>query len=525
MIAKPHGRRPAAWLEYWHRRIRYGRPVSFRLQQRVVDEFAVWAAEVEIGPDGEQAGGQWQTRIAILLQGRATYLNRPDPTRWRSGDVHDLFMTYVAPRQVDAWDLAAHGLDAIRGFLRFLDATDRLHPASTRVATLLKELDRLAPKYAAAMADTSRWRLAKRVFTAILADGIELDAGPAVLEAWAQRFNARDIEGRRAVLGELIDHHPGYATGRLLIHDGQVAMLAAGAPLVKHLVWPDLGCDCGCEQPAQFPPVALPDPATLAKLVATDGADLLRQLAALAAWAGDEGKTVDGRGEPRKADRPAVLAALGLPVDHGQAGGRPALTRLWRLAIEFDVIQLRRTRVVPGTGADLLADALAGDGAADQALDLWSAIADALIHPPTPGTMPKGGEHLQDWLRPWMPRFLGLLYAVTANGEPAALDAITEQLLDEYHHRLPPGDPGLFAGLAAAAVRNALADLAAHGAVIVTGTNPDLDPHQAAAAAALGTASWALYPQPGLSVELTDLGRYLIRQRLLTENAHAPLAA
>jgi len=484
--------------------------VSFRLQEHVVDEFAAWAAEVGIVPGGE-AGGRWRARIAILLQGRATYLGRPDPTRWRSGDVHELFMTYVAPRQVDAWDLVAHGLDTIRDFLRFLDATDRLHPASTRVSTLLKELDRLAPKYAAAMADTSRWRLAKRVFTAILADGIDLDAEPAVLDAWAERFNARDTVGRRAVLGELIDQQSGYATARLLIHDGQVAMLAAGVPLVKHLVWPDLGCDCGCEQQAQFPPVALPDPATLAKLVATDGADLLRQLAALVAWAGDAGKAVDGRGEPRKADRPAVLAALGLPIDIDQAGGIPALTRLWRLAIEFDVIQLRRTRAVPGTGADLVADALAGDSAAEQVLDLWSAIADALIHPPTPSTMPKGGGHLHDWLRPWMPRFLGILYAATANGEPAALDAITEQLLDEYQHRLPPGDPGLFAGLAAATVRNTLADLVRHGAVIVSGTSHELDPHQAIAAAALGTTTWALYPQPGLTVELTDLGRYLVR--------------
>jgi hypothetical protein len=80
-------------------------------------------------------------------------------------------------------------------------------------------------------------------------------------------------------------------------------------------------------------------------------------------------------------------------------------------------------------------------------------------------------------------RLLGIIYADTANGEPAALDAITKQLLDEYQHRLPPGDPGLFAGLAAAAIRNTLADLARHGPVIVTGASHELDPHQAAAAA------------------------------------------
>jgi len=497
--------------------------VPFRLQQSVVDEFVTWASAEGIAPSGD-AGRQWRDRITILLQGRADYLDRPDPTRWRSGDVHELFITYVVPRQVDAWGLAEHGLDSVRGFLRFLDATDRLHPASTRVPTLLKELDRLAPKYPATMADTSRWRLAKRVFTAILADGITLEADPAALDTWAERFSARDPDSRRVVLGELMDQHPGYGTGRLLIHDGQVAMLAPGTPPAKHLVWPGVACGCGCERHAQFPVVSLPDPATLARQVATDGAGLLRGLAAVAAWAGEEGKSIDGRGDVRKADRPAVLAALGLPGSLDRPREIPALTRVWRLAIEFDVIQLRRTRVVPGAGARLVADALAGDGVPDRTLDLWTGLADALIHPPEPPTLPKSGEHLRDWLQPWMPRFLGIVYATTAAGESADLDLLTEQLLDEYAHRLPPGDPDLFAGLAAAAVRNALSDLADHGAVTVTEALDDHDPRLVAAAAELGMTAWALNPQPGLGVGLTDLGRYLVRQRLLAENANAPLA-
>jgi hypothetical protein len=493
-----------------------------RLQQTVIDEFATWASAEGIAPTGG-ADPLWQGRITILLQGRAGFLDRLDPTRWRSGDVHELFMTYVVPRQVDAWGLAGHGLDTVRNFLRFLDATDRLHPASTRVPTLLKELDRLAPKYPDAMADAGRWRLAKRVFTAVLADGLTLDCEPAVLDDWAQRFSARDPQGRRTVLGDLMDQHPGYATGRLLIHDGQVAILTPGAPGVKHLVWPDKACDCGCEQQAQFPPVSLPDPATLTKQIATDGNGLLRRLAALATWAGEEGRSVDDRGEVRKADRPAVHSALGLPGNLDQTREVPALTRLWRLAIEFDVIQLRRTRVVPGAGARLVADALAGDGNPEQALDLWTGLADALVHPPDPPVMPKGGEHLRDWLQPWVPRFLGILYPATAAGEPADLGLLTDQLLDEYANRLPPGDPDLLSGIAAAAVRHILSDLADHGAVTVTAVRDDLDPSQAAAAAALGMATWALHPQPGLAVGLTDLGRYQVRQRLLAENANAPL--
>ena len=316
----------------------------------MIDEWAAWIVEDGIAAPGAE-DPLWRDRITILLQSRADYLDQRDPDRWRSGDVHELFMTYVVPRQVDAWGLAEHGLDTVRGLLRFLDATDRLHPASTRGADLLKELDRLSPKYPAAMADRSRWWLAKRVFTAILADGIALDAEPAVLDAWAERFSAREPEGRRAVLGELMDQHPGYATGRLLVHDGQVAILRARSTAAKHLAWPDLAGDCGCEQPARFPPVSLPDSAALTKQVATDGAGLLRRLAALAAWAG-EGRSIDDRGGVCKADRPAVLAALGLPGDIDHRREVPVLTRLWRLAIEFDIIQLRRDPGGPRDGRE-----------------------------------------------------------------------------------------------------------------------------------------------------------------------------
>jgi hypothetical protein len=292
---------------------------------------------------------------------------------------------------------------------------------------------------------------------------------------------------------------------------------------VKHLVWPDRGCGCGCEQRARFPAVTLPDEATLAKLVATDGAGLLRPLAALATWAGEPGKTVDSHGEPRKADQPALLTALGLSTGDKRPRGGPALARLWRLAIEFDVVQLRRARVVPGVGAGLVAAALAGECTPEQALGLWSDLADALIHPPTPPTTPKGSERLRDWLRPWMPRFLGILYAATADGESADLDTVTEQLLHEFADRLPPGDPDLFAGIAVTAVRDTLFSLVRHGAAVITGASDDPDPREAAVAAVLGTAAWAWNAQPGLTVDLTDLGRYLVRQRLI-EGAHAPLA-
>ena len=78
---------------------------------------------------------------------------------------------------------------------------------------------------------------------------------------------------------------------------------------------------------------------------------------------------------------PVLLAALDLPASSDRTGGTPALTRIRRLAIEFDVIQLRRSRVVAGSGASLMANTLAGAGEPEQILDFWSDLADELLDP------------------------------------------------------------------------------------------------------------------------------------------------
>jgi hypothetical protein len=270
--------------------------------------------------------------------------------------------------------------------------------------------------------------------------------------------------------------------------------------------------------------VALPEPATLAKLVSTDGAQLLGRLAAVAAWvtdAGQAGRTVDERGEARRPDRPALLAALDLP--HDATPGAVALTRWWRLAIDFDVVQLRHSRAVPGPGAALVAAALAGDTTTspEPIVDLWCDLADALLDPPAPPTGPKGMTHLRDWLRPWAPRLLNLLHTTTAGADspPADLDTLTDQLIEDNAHQLPPGDPDLFASLAAAAIGNIVADLAQHGALTLTGPTNHADVADPAAAK-LGTATSTPTTPPGLTVNLTDLGRYLVHHRIAAANSH-----
>ncbi|GAA1573245.1 hypothetical protein GCM10009827_113980 [Dactylosporangium maewongense] len=472
--------------------------MAYRLQRRLVDEFAAWGSEDEAERD----------RIAVLLRVRAERLERPDPTRWRSGDVHDLLMNAVVSRQVDAWGLAEHGVGTVREFLRFLDATDRLHPASAKPAALLKEADRLTAKFPAAMADTNRWELAKRIFTAMLRDGVRPDGDPAEIDAWAAKFSARQPEERREVLGRLMEEREGYATGHVTIDGGTVTM-STRPPQRTTTTAPDqTNASAKTSEPAKTnAPQQTKEPEKPEQLKVEppyeqvrDSA-LLRDLAALAGWVGVDGRPLDDRGELRKADRPALLAVLG-----HQSTAEPILTPLWLLAIEFDVIQLRRTRVVRGPGAALVDDVLAGKTQPQEALDLWVDLADALIHPITPLHSEKGTAQLRQWIDPWTPLFLDQLAVQQGKAE---LEKLTDQLIHEHGSRLPARDPDLFAGIAATAVRNTLASLARHGAVAVAGFADD--PEAAAEAAAMwGTAPWAVHPEPGVTVELTDLGRCLL---------------
>jgi hypothetical protein len=497
--------------------------MSERARQRAVEGFLEWAAVRGVLDGGEQTG-QWETRLELLLRVRETYLGKPDPTRWRSGDVHQLLMDYVVPRQVDLCDLAGQGMAAVRQYLRFLDETERLHPASTKVPTLLQELDRLAAQYPAAMADSSRYWLAKRVFTAMNADGVDT-TDQAAADAWAAAFTARDPAGRRSVLGELMDRNPGYGTGALLIRENQVAVLRPGMPADKSLIWPD-ACDCGCAQ-REFPSAVLPPPAALAAAVATEGAGLLGRLQRLAAWVGPEGKPANRRGELAKQDAHSAAEALELPTDGVKViWDLPALSALWQLALEFDVLTLYRTRVLPGSGAALVDAALRGDGSGAEAIKLWADIYDELVQPETPPDPPMKAAPTREWMRIWAPRFLGLLYSHCPNGELTDFNDLTRELLTEQQRLIPEQDAEVFTTLAMMLVVKTLTDLEVHGGVQLKQVDrPELPPGTKQVARATGTlASALLFAGAQMRVRLTDLGRYAIQRQLLPQPVFPPPA-
>jgi len=468
-----------------------------------------------------QPGGDATNCLELLLQARQDWLDSPDPTLWRTGDVHRLLIDVAAPRLTDTGRLSEHGPAALRTLYDFLDDTDRFHPASMRPTTLRKELDRAAAKFPAAMADESVWRLAKRVFMAMLADGVDLEDGAAI-DAWAAAFTAGPIERRRAVLGVLLERQPELLTAQFVVRDGQVAAIVPGAPIPSQFRRHDpQTCDC-CQDTPVNPPVALPPVSELAR--AARESTLLQNMLAYGRWAA-AGRPVTRQGVPKPADTRSLAAAMGMRVPDSVRDPRDhlGLIRGWRLALDAEVLRLHRNKVVAGPALADLEQAMVGTADPDHILRVWKDIADLAVTGPARLAMQDTPTaNLDEFSRPFGPRALGELYRTVGS---ITIDDLVDSLVTEHVGSLAPETVVMLAGVA---VRSGLLAGADAGLVTVTETpDADLDPGLARLierpGGVLGDPAWSVIPIPGTRVELTPLGRYFVRLNLLAEGSHAPL--
>lgn len=494
-----------------------------RASVRIVRDVREWrsartghdAADVEDwAPDGDAV-----CCLEVLLEARENWLGSPGPTLWKSGDAHRLLIDTAAPRLTDVYRLSELTLTVLRVLVDFLDDTDRFHPASMRVAALRRELDRAAAKFPTAMADQSVWRLAKRIFTTMRAEGIDPTDDTAI-DDWAAEFSTAPAERRRAVLGVLLDRQPELLTAQFVIRDSQVAAIAPGIPIPAQLRRhdPDTCPDC-LEGPAN-PPVALPPINDLAD--AARESALLHKMIACGRWAG-AGRPVTKHGFPSPAETRSLATALGVEIRDSVRDPRDhlALIRAWRLALDAEILRLHRTTVVAGPALADLEQAVADDTDPEHTLRVWKDIIDIAVTGPTQlaaqdNPIPK----LDEFCRPWGPRALGELYRAN---EPIQLDDLVDTLITDYHG---PDAEEMLTMMIGAAVRAGLLAGTEAGAVTITvPTNADteIDQWMHRSTAVLGEPAWAMTPIPGTRVELTPLGRYLVRLNLLAEGSHAPL--
>lgn len=493
-----------------------------RAAVRIVRDIREWLSDQtshDAAEAGWQPGGDAVTNLEILLQARQDWLNCPDPTLWKTGDAHRLLIDVAAPRLTDVHRVSEHGPAVLQILFDFLDATDRFHPASMRAASLRKELNRASAKFPAAMADESVWRMAKRVFMAMLADGVDLDDDDAV-DSWAATFNAAPVERRRAVLGALLDRQPELLTAQFVIKDSQVAAIRPGAPIPTELRRHDPDTCPDCSAAPENPAIVLPDVGELA--AAARESTLLRNMLACGRWA-TGGRGVTKHGFPSPANTRALAAALDFEVPdsfrdpHDHLG----VLRTWWLALEADVVRLHRTEAVAGPALAALEQALAGT--ADHTLELWKDIADIAVTGPTRlDTRDSRAAELEEFCRPWGPRALGELYRAD---DVVALDDLVDSLVTEYHG---PAASEMLVMMTSTAVRTGLLNAAEAGIATVqvpadAAIDPDVAPLVDASGGILGDPAWAVVPIEGTRVELTPLGRYFVRLNLLAEGIHAPL--
>lgn len=502
----------------------YPAPMLDRAAVRIVRDVREWLSD-QRGHDAARAdwqpGGNAAGSLEVLLQARQDWLNCPDPTLWRTGDAHRLLIDVAAPRLTDVHRVSEHGPAVLQILFDFLDATDRFHPASTRVTTLRKELGRASARFPTAMADESVWRLAKRVFTAALADGVDPGDDEAI-DRWAAAFNAAPAERRRAVLGVLLDRQPELLTAQFVIRDSQVAAIAPGAPIPPELRRHDSDTCPDCAAVPANPPIALPAVSELA--AAARESTLLRNVLACGRWAAG-GRGVTKHGFPSPANTRSLAAALGIDVSDSVRDPRDHLgvLRNWWLALDADVLQLHRTEVVAGPALADLEQAMAGTADPDHTLEVWKDIADIAVEGPTRrDTRDSRVAELSEFCRPWGPRALGELYRAD---DVVAVEELVDALVTAYHG---PAANEMLAMLAGTAVRTGLLAASEAGVASVQvpadlALNPDFAPMVDGSGGIMGDPAWAMVPAEGTRVELTPLGRYFVRLNLLAERTHAPL--
>lgn len=484
--------------------------------------------------------------LEALLEGRAAHLDRPEPTRWRRNDVRSLLFDLAVPRLTEYCDLTAHTVPSLRAYLTFLDTTGRLHPASTAVRHLLAELTRHAPGFPAAMADRSRYRMAKTFYTAMHADGVRLDDRDGI-DAWMNRFNQAPGAHRAALLEHLLTRQPELATATFVARAGIVAALPPGQAVVdSEILLPPAE-----RRPStlpSYPPVAIPSAGSA--LASAQASALTHRLLTLARWF-DPGRKATDDGEPVPADVRTLAVLLGIAPPSTKAGRLhqlPDLRELFWMARQLELVDLRRSRLVTGPRLQPgLEGAPTGDG---DGLSLWRDVFAMLV---TAGEIPeeaprrRTGLHpkILPWMRTNLATILSTLYQAAAEDRHLPAVALVTSRTDAYLRGTRPGagltlhpdldddlDPLDEQALVATGTR--MSDLAMRIALgLALGRLADhgvLDLHwPRGVTSALPVVSDDL-PATALQIAcddqahlaLTPLGRWAMHEQLTAEGANAP---
>jgi hypothetical protein len=293
-------------------------------------EFSRWVA----APD-RRLSGEPEADVAeadLLLGLIRDHLGLDSPARLNPGDLENLLLD-VYPRKVTVFDPedTQDTVPALRDLLAFLADTGRLSAAAAR--RLGRELDQVAPRFAGAVMDPSRWGMARSITQAMVTEGVDITDSAAVQD-WIAQYNANASEPLEDPDFDEEDYNLKEAFGL----------------------------------PDRLPPMRLP---ALDELAAqARKSPLLAAVARLTEWTGP-GREADDAGELSAADTVAAATHLGLAAGDLSAvtamDDVPELVHLWTLAADAGFLEDDETVFAPGETARQW-----HSGTDDEVLEIWS---------------------------------------------------------------------------------------------------------------------------------------------------------
>ncbi|WP_214108179.1 hypothetical protein [Acrocarpospora catenulata] len=278
--------------------------MSIEWVNRAIDGLRAWGKEKGVELDVDE--------VRLLCDYASDYLEVNELGDFRPATFEELLLE-IYPRKVIAPpETAPETVAAARTLVEFLVDTGEI--ATKAAARMRATLDRIGPEMPAALADTSKYGMAKSIFSAIGPESLELGDPAAVQGAMAEA---------RAAPADTID---------------------------TDVI--DEECDCpGC---APLPPVRLPPTAEV--VASCREVPLLDDAHRVVAWLVERNATSTVRRALRVRDAGRITAELGVP--------RPALA--WRLALELGLAELAGTTIVQEQGYRPLAERTF-----EEVLDLW----------------------------------------------------------------------------------------------------------------------------------------------------------
>jgi hypothetical protein len=341
--------------------------VSIEWVNGAIEEIRAWGRSRNVAVDVDE--------VRLLCDYASDYLDVGELSDFTPGTFEQLLLD-IYPRKVIAPpESAAETVAAARTLVEFLLESGEI---GTKMAARMRaKIDEIAPEMPVALADTSKFGMAKSIFGAMGADA--------------------DAEAEAS------------GTGTPRASGGDLAW-----PPSHRLRGVTADDECDCPACSPFPPVRLPPPEEVARAAREVG--LLQDAHRVVAWMleGGHAPTVRGRLRARDAAR---IARLGVAA--------PALA--WELAIAVELAEVSGTAVTAAGGFQPLASR--GDA---EVLDLWAGTVAFLTG--GPAVEVTGSAHLDQELY----AVHDLLYRLRA---PMAIPGLREHLGESWAGDPPGGGP------------------------------------------------------------------------------------